>query len=214
MRKMLEQSLKDKIDVYLKPDYIEVVDNECELWEYETSGRTRLEVHLPSNTSILCIRNHDNKPKCEFLNPTKASGLKMSVDHILLTPNQDGKWTVHLIEMKSGVGREKWKEIGLKARATILNMKAMAATLDLPIASFKVYTTYDHLLHGTSDPTSMTERKAELGKDWIADEWNKNLIPIMVPKGKTEYLAHNGVKMVKEPVDGEDTLCGELTLAQ
>ena len=210
---MLEQSLQDKIDVYLKPGYIEVVENECELWEMESSGRTKLKVILPANTSILCIRNHDNQPRCQFLNPSSDCGLTKSVDHILLTPNQNGSWTAHLIEMKSTVEREKWHDIGLKARASMLNMKAAAAVLDIPVDSFKVYTTYGRLSHFIDDQTNLAGRKTMLGGDWKENEWDKNKIPIYIPRGQKIYLWHNGIKMKKEVVDNKDTLCGELTLA-
>lgn len=211
---MLEQSLQDKIDVYLKPGYIEVVEKECELWEKESSGRTRLRVILPENASVLCIRDYDNQPKCQFLNPSGEYGLEKSVDHILLVLNPSGKWTVHMIEMKSGVRREVWHDIGLKARASILNMKAATAILDIEVDSYKVYTTYERLTYIIDDPTNMAGRKPMLGGGWKENEWDNHQIPIYIPKGKKTYLWHNGIKMNKEAVDGQDTLIGELTLAQ
>ena len=215
---MLERSLQDKIDVYLKPDYLKVVENECELWEGEDgepgarNGRTRLKVILPPDVSILCIRKHDIQPRCAFLNPATEYGLEKSVDHILLTPNTNGTWTVHLIEMKSGLGRSEWREISLKARASMLNMKALAAILDISIEAFEVYTTYERLSYHTDDPTSLTERKERLGGGWKENEWDNHQLPIYIPKGKKTFLWHNGVKMNTEVVDGQDTLCGELVL--
>lgn len=210
---MLEQSLQDKIDVFLIPGYIEVVEDECELGEDEDEGRTKLSVALPTDTSVLCIRKHDKQPRCKFLNPETKYGLEKSVDHILIVQNKSGKWTVHLIEMKSGLGRSEWHDISLKVRASMLNMKAVAAILDIAIDSYKVYTTYRRLSYRDADPTNLAGRKAKLGGGWKENEWDNQRIPIYIPRGKKEYLSHCGVKMNHETIDGKETLCGELKLA-
>ena len=212
-RNMLEQSLQDAIEVYLKPKYVEVVENECELWERKNPGRTKLNVALPQDVSTLCLCDHDSKPKCEFINDDEYVGLRKSVDHVLLTPNADGRWTVHLIEMKTSVGRSEWQKISKKARATILGIKALAAILDIQIDSYKVYTTYGRLSYHVADPTNLAGRKAMLGGGWKELEWDRNQLPIYIPKGKKAYLWHKGIKMEKQTIEGEETLCGTLTLA-
>ena len=210
---MLDQNLIDKIDVYLKPDYIEIVEGKSQLTEEEDSGRTRLNVSLSGTNSYLCIRDNDHKATCEFLNKTKTTGLGRSVDHILLTRNDNGKWTAHLIEMKSGVSIKRWNEIKLKARASMLNIKALAAVLDISLESIVVYTTYEKLVLGVSDPTNLAGRKPMLGGGWKENEWDKNRIAIRIPKDREEYLTHKGIKMTKERIDAFDVLCGELSLA-
>lgn len=210
---MLDQKLKDKIEVFLISDYIEILSGEFELWEKSDDGRTRLKVGLLSDESILCIRDHDHQPRCAFLNPDRKYGLMKSVDHIVLTPNDNDTWTAHLIEMKSGVGESEWNDIRAKVRASILNMRACAAVLDITISLFKIYTTYERLSYKVDDPTNLTGRKPRLGGGWKENEWDKNQVFIYVPKGKKEFLWHNGIKMKKEIVEGKDTLCGEVTLS-
>lgn len=128
---MLEQSLRNRIEVYLKQNYLEIVSNDCELWEKKIPGRTRLKVVLPGTVCALCITDYDNKSKCEFLNDLSQYGLRKSVDHVLLTPNSNGTWTVHLIEMKTGLSQDKWKDISQKTCASMLNVKALAAILEM-----------------------------------------------------------------------------------
>ena len=60
---MLDQNLIDKIDVYLKPNYVEIVEGMCQLTEEEDSGKTRLNVNLSETNSYLCIRDNDHTPK-------------------------------------------------------------------------------------------------------------------------------------------------------
>ena len=154
-----------------------------------------------------------NDSTFEFLNKTKTTGLGRSVDHILLTRNDNGKWTAHLIEMKSGVSIKRWNEIKLKARASMLNIKALAAVLDISLESIVVYTTYEKLVLEVGDPTNLAGRKPMLGGGWKENEWDKNRIAIRIPKGREEYLTHKGIKMTKARIDAFDVLCGELSLA-
>lgn len=209
---MLDQELKDKIELFLEPDYCEVVENECELWEWQDTGRSKLTVHLPAEVSILCIRDHDNKPRCGFLNQATQYGLKKSVDHIILIQNPNGTWTANLIEMKSNVRDSVWQKISLKARATMLNMKALAAVLGITIDSFKVYTTYERLNFSADDPTDLFSRKPKFGGGWKENEWDKNHLPYYATQTQIQSFYHNGIKMAREDIDGQSTLCGVLAL--
>ena len=83
----------------------------------------------------------------------------------------------------------------------------------MPIESFKVYTTYDHIALRESDPTSIITRKHSLGEGWKESEWDKNRIHVLVPNEEKMYLTHNGIQMMPQIIDGESTLCGELALS-
>lgn len=209
---MLDQRLKDRIDVYLRPHYLEEVHESCVLWETELSGRTRLNVILPRDSCVLCIRDYDHKAKCGFLSEDTTAGLQKSMDHILVVQQPDGAWKVHLIEMKSSISGNKWEEIRQKARASILNIKALAAVLDILVAEYVIYTTYEKLSLHENNPADLATRKLKLGGGWKEDEWDKNQILIRVPKGIKERHAHKGIQMQREPIEGIDTLCGEVTL--
>ena len=56
---------------------------------------------------------------------------------------KDGKWILHLIEMKSKVDDKKWHEIKQKTRASYFNVCALERVLGIHIDEVEVYTTYE-----------------------------------------------------------------------
>ena len=211
---MRDEMLEKKITEYIDSSYFQAAQNNYQLWEKKDSGRSQLAVsfaHQPHD--VLCIAEYDNKSRCGFF--TASHGMQKCVDHVILIKNQDGKWTGHLIEMKSKVDNGRWTSIKQKVRASILNIRALAATLDLPIeiSDFSVYTTYERIDNRGAAPENPVERRATLGKpSFIADEWDQKRILVDFLKESNDVFSHTDIKMTRTNVDGLSTLCGELVI--
>lgn len=211
---MLDVQLKKKIDTFILENYFITDQASYQLVECEDTGLSQLEVSFPAGlVDVICIANYDKKHRCEFLSITEKYGMRKCVDHVLLVKQNSGKWVVYLIEMKTSIGSNTWVNIRQKVRASILNIKALAAVLDLPIERFLIYTTYENLVFNNAAPENPAERKRQLGvlgpKE---DEWDKNRIIInLLNTSKDEYY-HSGIQMEKRVLEGKDILCGALTI--
>lgn len=131
------------IDELMTPDFIERKKNHILLQEFEDTGKSELEVYLKADEN-LCIRNVDKKhTELQFFQKDKRKSMFKRVDHIIYEHMSDSDWRVHLIEMKSWVGVDKWKEIKGKFRASYLLAQGIASMLEMNVAGICLYTTYE-----------------------------------------------------------------------
>ena len=115
------------------------------LEETEDSGKSILEMHFGSHEN-LCIKNVDKKNTLlYFLKNDKNLSLFKRVDHMVFEHVADKTWKLHLIEMKSSVGCDKWTEIKGKFRASYLLAQGLAAILEINIVDVCMYTSYENV---------------------------------------------------------------------
>ena len=108
------------INELMVKDFTEYENRIVHLEETEDSGRSILEFRLASDGN-LCIKNVDCKnTQIQFFQNAKTKSMFKRVDHIIFEHLTDNHWKLHLIEMKSSVGSEKWVEIKGKFRASYL----------------------------------------------------------------------------------------------
>ena len=150
-------------------NFAEWENNMICLEEKEDSGRSILEFRVES-TENLSIKNLDDKnTQLKFFQKNKAKSMFKRVDHIVFEHLADDKWKLHLIEMKSSVGTEKWTEIKGKFRASYLLAQGIAAMLEMNIVDTCMYTTYENV-HLTLPETMPSTRRLPLGMKQIKPE--------------------------------------------
>lgn len=115
------------------------------------------------------------------------------------------KWNLHLIEMKSSVGAETWRNVKGKFRASYLLAQGLAAMLDMDIAKTYMYTTYEEAKF-TLPGTMPSVRRVPSGspliqpeKEWSGEDFGLNF-------GIRLKFIHTPVHMER---DSKDVLVGE-----
>ncbi|MCI5584461.1 MAG: hypothetical protein MR383_02755 [Lachnospiraceae bacterium] len=160
------------INELMVKDFAEYENRIVHLEETEDSGRSILEFRLASDGN-LCIKNVDCKnTQIQFFQNAKTKSMFKRVDHIIFEHLTDNHWKLHLIEMKSSVGSEKWVEIKGKFRASYLLAQGIAAMLEMHIDDAYMYTTYESV-HLSLSETMPTARRLPLGGKLIKpqEEW-------------------------------------------
>lgn len=114
---MVEERIAYGIEKFLEEDFFLPENDSYCLEEKSESGRSELQVTIQGDN--FCCEDYDHKGKCNFLKRESLLKLQRSVDHVLLQ-KKDGKWILHLIEMKSKVDDKKWHEIKQKRVPAIL----------------------------------------------------------------------------------------------
>lgn len=189
------------------------IENESELIrleETEDTGKSILEIRLDSAEN-LSIKNVDKKPtQMLFFVNTKEKCMFKRVDHILFQCLEDNNWRVHLIEMKSSIANDKWKDVKGKFRASYLFVQSLAAMLEMDLVETRMYTTYERACFRPSE-TKPVERRLLLGEKHIKpeDEWSgKNFglnfgtrikfmhVPIKMARNKNDILEGRYVSAV------------------
>lgn len=127
---MVEERIAYGIEKFLEEDFFLPENDSYCLEEKSESGRSELQVTIQGDN--LCCEDYDHKGKCNFLKRESPLKLQRSVDHVLLQ-KKDGKWILHLIEMKSKVDDKKWHEIKQKTRASYFNVCALERVLGIHI---------------------------------------------------------------------------------
>ncbi len=143
------------------------------LEESEDTGKSVLEFKLVSDGN-LSIKNVDKKnTQIHFFQDVKGKSMFKRVDHIVFERLSDADWKLHLIEMKSSVGNDKWTEIKGKFRASYLLAQGIAAMLEMNIVETCMYTTYENVRFSLPE-TMPTARRLPLGEKLIKpqDEWD------------------------------------------
>lgn len=183
------------------------------LSENATRGESKLTVNIADNN--LCIADVDGKKqqhklKCNFTREPQ-NGLNKAVDHAIFQRAKGNKWILHLIEMKTTIGRKTWDEIKLKFRASLLDMKALAVFLGIDITEVKSYTTYEtYKVQPLSQTPDLALHKPKTGEKNISleDEWSKGCVYLIF--GELHKIEHKSIKMTR--VAQGQPLLGTLTI--
>lgn len=161
------------INELMVKNFVECENSIIYLEETEDSGRSILEFQLASDGN-LSIKNVDGKnTQMHFFQNEKGKSMFKRVDHIIFEHLTEDDWKLHLIEMKSSVGNEKWIEVKGKFRASYLFAQGIAAMLEMNIVDTCMYTTYEHV-HLSLSKTMPTARRLRLGEKQVKpqDEWD------------------------------------------
>lgn len=206
---MIEERVQYGINNFLENDFFLPFSASYCLEEKSETGRSELQVDVQGEN--LCSEDYDHKGKCNFLKKESSFKLKRSVDHVLLQ-KKDGKWILHLIEMKSKVDDKKWHEIKQKIRASYFNVCALEKVLGIQIDEVRIYTTYENTGFWSADKSEDPKIiVAPLGKPMPpvpAKEWENNIISVDV--GEVVQFQHTAVKMQR--TEEGDKLIGKLCI--
>ena len=200
---MYDQRVAYAIDNFIEESFFSANQGFYLLTEEEESGKTELKVDI--DEANLCIADFDHKPKCSFLRNDKKSGMQKSSDHVIFY-RKDDKWKLCIIEMKTTIGVETWKEVKRKTRATYINCIALAAVLGIliDIENVDVYTTYaNEKFYSMEDTTNPMTYKPLLGQkkyDLKKEEWDKNQIRVNL--GEYVFLHHCPIRTCKNAESG------------
>ncbi|MCI8929040.1 MAG: hypothetical protein HFI96_15390 [Lachnospiraceae bacterium] len=193
----------------MAPDFIQIRGNEVDLEEYEETGRSKLKVCLPSKEN-LCIANVDGKKTdMLFFQNDRAKSMYKRVDHIIFEHLDSRRWRLHLIEMKSSVGEEKWIEIKGKFRASYLLAQAIAGMLELTVSDVVMYTAFEKVRFNPPDTMPVARRvrtgipAVRMEQEWRGENFGLNF-------GERISFIHLPVQMER---NREGTLEGNLTVS-
>lgn len=201
----MNQKRKYIIDNLFVDNFIEFESRIVYLEEKEDSGKSLLEIQLNKDGN-LSIKNVDMKnTHMYYFKSDKVFSMNKRVDHIIFEYVSENDWKLHLIEMKSSVGRKKWNEIKGKFRASYLLAQGIAAMLELNIVSTHMYTSYEKVQLEVSD-TLPSERRMRIGEhyvkpeeEWAGDKFALNFgerlkfehIPIQMTRNEKNILIGN-----------------------
>lgn len=192
---MYSNRIQYALDHFFLEDYFSPENTEYTLEESDDMGKTSLLVNITGTN--LCIANFDDKKRCEFVKIDSKEGMRKCSDHIVFQ-QVENDWRLIIIEMKSSISDNTWKNVKQKTRATYLNAAAIAAFLGIEIGSVQVYTTYERETFGLiGDTTELATYKVPLGtmsRSLKNDEWDKNRIGYTVD-GTVEYFPHQAIKV-------------------
>lgn len=195
---MYEKRVQYALDNFIAEKYFLDMNSEYHLKEEKDSGKSDLLVHI--NTPNLCIHDFDNKKKCNFLKEgpeAKRTGMQKSVDHMIFERKSTG-WTLHMIEMKKGVGYRTWENIKLKMRTSYLTACAIGQFLGIEFHEVLTYTTYEEdrfeRLSETTNPKVFVPKLGESAIDLKKEEWDNNQICMTI--GEKVTFPHQRIKMI------------------
>ena len=203
----MNQKRKYIIDNLFVDNFIEFESRIIYLEEKEDSGKSLLEIQLNKDGN-LSIKNVDMKnTHMYYFKSDKVFSMNKRVDHIIFEYVSENEWKLHLIEMKSSVGRKKWNEIKGKFRASYLLAQGIAAMLELNIVSTHMYTSYEKVQLEVSD-TLPSERTMRIGEHYVKpeEEWAGDKFALNF--GERLTFEHIPIQMTRK----EDILIGNYML--
>lgn len=203
----MNQKRKYIIDNLFVDNFIELESRIVYLEEKEDSGKSLLEIQLNKDGN-LSIKNVDMKnTHMYYFKSDKVFSMNKRVDHIIFEYVSENDWKLHLIEMKSSVGRKKWNEIKGKFRASYLLAQGIAAMLELNIVSTHMYTSYEKVQLEVSD-TLPSERRMRIGEHYVKpeEEWAGDKFALNF--GERLTFEHIPIQMTRK----EDILIGNYML--
>lgn len=203
----MNQKRKYIIDNLFVDNFIEFESRIIYLEEKEDSGKSLLEIQL-NKEGNLSIKNVDMKnTHMYYFKSDKVFSMNKRVDHIIFEYVSENDWKLHLIEMKSSVGRKKWNEIKGKFRASYLLAQGIAAMLELNIVSTHMYTSYEKVQLEVSD-TLPSERRMRIGEHYVKpeEEWAGDKFALNF--GERLTFEHIPIQMTRK----EDILIGNYML--
>lgn len=130
-----------------------------------------------------------------FFKADQKYSMMKRVDHIILEHTGDDTWNLHLIEMKSSVGVQKWIEVKGKFRASYLVSQAIAAMLEIPLDHTYLYTTYEKECFDTCSETMPVERRVRTGNISPKREWESGRVELNF--GEKIPFDHEKVQMTR-----------------
>ncbi|RKQ22479.1 MULTISPECIES: hypothetical protein [Clostridia] len=204
----MNQKRKYIIDNLFVDNFIEFESRIIYLEEKEDSGKSLLEIQLNKDGN-LSIKNVDMKnTRMYYFKSDKVFSMNKRVDHIIFEYVSENDWKLHLIEMKSSVGRKKWNEIKGKFRASYLLAQGIAAMLELNIVSTHMYTSYEKVQLEVSD-TLPSERRMRIGEHYVKpeEEWEGDKFALNF--GERLTFEHIPIQMTRNE---EDILIGNYML--
>lgn len=204
----MNQKRKYIIDNLFVDNFIEFESRIIYLEEKEDSGKSLLEIQLNKDGN-LSIKNVDMKnTHMYYFKSDKVFSMNKRVDHIIFEYVSENDWKLHLIEMKSSVGRKKWNEIKGKFRASYLLAQGIAAMLELNIVSTHMYTSYEKVQLEVSD-TLPSERRMRIGEHYVKpeEEWEGDKFALNF--GERLTFEHIPIQMTRNE---EDILIGNYML--
>ena len=204
----MNQKRKYIIDNLFVDNFIELESRIVYLEEKEDSGKSLLEIQLNKDGN-LSIKNVDMKnTHMHYFKSDKVFSMNKRVDHIIFEYVSENDWKLHLIEMKSSVGRKKWNEIKGKFRASYLLAQGIAAMLELNIVSTHMYTSYEKVQLEVSD-TLPSERRMRIGEHYVKpeEEWEGDKFALNF--GERLTFEHIPIQMTRNE---EDILIGNYML--
>lgn len=199
---MHEQRLQYALGNYIKSNYFLDSEEMYILEEHDKGGESTLSVEVAGEDS-LCISNFDKKNRCGFLKEESSYGMQMCADHILFQ-KKEGKWTLHIFEMKSSISFKKWNNIRLKTRSSYFNALAIASFLGIVVSDVNVVITYekDDAIQSPKNTTNPALFKPLLGdrrQDDPRKEWNTGVISIEIGDPQRKIFPQIKVKMLRDP---------------
>ena len=166
------------------------------LEENDSNGVSRLTVHIAGRS--LCLQHVDAHPVCGLWQKDKTMGWTKNVDHCIFEQAANG-WILHMVEMKTSVGRRTWQEsIKPKFRSSYLNMRALAAILDIPIVETRTYTTYlndKFEMEAVANPRIAHPYLGDLQRNPFT-EWRSDRVAVNL--GSRVLFPHRRIKMAKK----------------
>lgn len=199
---MYNNRIQYALDNFIMDQYFLPMNHHYHLREEKDSGKSDLSVVIKNDN--LCIYDFDNKKKCNFLRIEKKTGMQKSVDHILFEKGLDN-WRLHLIEMKSSVGRKTWQEaIKPKVRTSYLTALAIAEFLGIRVFDAVAYTTYENErfdgIEKGANPRAMIPHLGIAARNPVTDEWEKD--QMFLNLGKELRIPHKKIQMSKNKATG------------
>ena len=195
------------INELLVDNFIEKETNEILLEETEDTGKSSLKIQLKSIDN-LSIKNVDKKnTQMNFFQDSKNKSMNKRVDHIIFEQISCDKWKLHLIEMKSSVGNDKWIDIKGKFRASYLVARAIAAMLELDIQETYMYTTYEKVSFVLSE-TMPAARRLKVGGEYVKPQEELDGAAFSLNFGEKIRFIHKPLRMVR---NSQGILTGERT---
>ena len=161
------------INELMKAQFVEHETERVHLEETEDTGKSVLELQLSSGEN-LSIKNVDKKnTQIHFFVNDKSKSMNKRVDHIVFQCLGGNDWKVHLIEMKSSVGNNKWPDVKGKFRASYLLVQGIAAMLEMNLVETCMYTSFEETRFEPSG-TMPIERRLPVGGRHVRpqEEWS------------------------------------------
>ena len=189
------------IQNFIVDDFFDAVNIEYKLIENEDGGKSELN-WICKNEISMCISNFDNKKTdFKFLKSNESLHLSTRVDHVVFELNQNQKWDVFLIEMKTTIGSRTWNKVKGKFLASYLVTKAIAAIIDFEIENFYFYTTYEKASwgHKEEDPA---EKKPHSGQLVLRseEEWSGGRFGLNIGDERLAFK-HTPIQMIRTTAD-------------
>lgn len=194
------------IDELMEAQFVEYEAERVCLEETDDTGKSVLELQLSSGENI-SIKNADKKnTQIHFFVNDKKKSMYKRVDHIIFQCLGDNEWKVHLIEMKSSVGNDKWPDVKGKFRASYLLVQGIAAMLEMNLVETCMYTSFEKTCFEPSD-TMPVERRLPVGGRHVRpqEEWNGGKFTLNF--GDRISFIHTPIQMKR---NDKDVLVGEL----